>query len=307
MFLRDCNHYFTAIILLLWYRIEDVPMKKILVPTDFSKQAEYALDAAIQIAETMDATIILLHVVENPAASSFQITGEMVYYDHSTDEFLLNVKKRATESLAQMVNERPEAKSKIEKEVLVGLPFIHFSELIAERNVDLVVMGSKGTNTFVDMIVGSNTEKMVRYAKCPVITVKSEFDITKVQNILYATNFKEKEDMVLGRISILQDYLNASLNLLWVHTPHVLISEEEISEKLNGLVSKHNLKNYVVSVKRSVFVDKGILEYAANRGIDMIAMSTHGRRGLAHLFTGSIAEEVVNEGPQPIWTFSMHD
>jgi nucleotide-binding universal stress UspA family protein len=62
-------------------------------------------------------------------------------------------------------------------------------------------------------------------------------------------------------------------------------------------------KNYKVHVYNDISEQEGTMNFAKDIGADMIAMGTHGRSGLAHLFSGSIAEDVVNKVECPMWTF----
>jgi nucleotide-binding universal stress UspA family protein len=62
-------------------------------------------------------------------------------------------------------------------------------------------------------------------------------------------------------------------------------------------------KNFKIHVYNDIDEQEGTLNFANEVGADMIAMGTHGRRGLAHLFTGSIAEDVVNHVQCPMWTY----
>jgi hypothetical protein len=65
-------------------------------------------------------------------------------------------------------------------------------------------MGSKGANGFEEALIGSNTEKVVRHAKCPVLTVKSKVGIDQVKEIVFATSFKEEDSHVAEEIMRLQ-------------------------------------------------------------------------------------------------------
>ena len=65
------------------------------------------------------------------------------------------------------------------------------------------------------------------------------------------------------------------------------------------------LKNYTLNVFNDPYEESGVINFAQEIDADMIAMGTHGRRGLAHLMSGSVAEDIVNHVDCPIWTYSI--
>jgi len=73
---------------------------------------------------------------------------------------------------------------------------------------------------------------------------------------------------------------------------------------MREFVRHYDLKNYLLIIKNDINEDTGILRYSADIDNAVIAMGTSGKRGIAHLFQGSIAEDVVNHVNCPIWTFS---
>jgi len=78
-----------------------------------------------------------------------------------------------------------EAEAKME----IGNPYKSISHLITDQKVDLVIMGSKGASGIQELLVGSNTEKVVRNANCPVLTVKEKIGLSKIKNYCHPTFF----------------------------------------------------------------------------------------------------------------------
>ena len=76
------------------------------------------------------------------------------------------------------------------------------------------------------------------------------------------------------------------------------------SEQLKAFALRYMLKDYSINVFNYTNEEKGILQFTKDIEGDMIAMGTHGYTGLAHLFAGSLAEDVVNHVPYPVWTYS---
>ncbi|EDO26032.1 predicted protein, partial [Nematostella vectensis] len=140
-------------------------MKKILVPTDFSKHAEYALKVAAQIAKKDGSEIILIHMLELPTTGSDAITTS-----HEIPELML-FKNAAIAKLDNMMSAPYLDGIKTSKIIQFELAFDGIMSSGKSQNADLIVMGSHGAKGFQEMFIGSNTEKVVRNSEVPVLVI----------------------------------------------------------------------------------------------------------------------------------------
>ncbi len=280
-------------------------MKTILVPTDFSEQAHVALDLASGIAQKNSATVQLLSVVEAPQGTSFSAMGEVTAPDGMDSMFFAQLLKRQRERLEKLVKDDKYQDISLEGEVDIGNPFENISKMIADRDVDLVVMGTQGSSGMEEILVGSNTEKVVRRAKCPVLTVKEAVDASSIKDIVFATNLRHTEEKLMKELLRLQKLFDAKLHILCVNTPSTFETDRFYREGMQNLVNKYNISNYTMNVYNDDVEEDGIVFFAEDINADMIALATHGRTGIRHLLSGSIAEDVVNHAKRPVWTFSI--
>ena len=77
-----------------------------------------------------------------------------------------------------------------------------------------------------------------------------------------------------------------------------------LQKRLKDFAKKNVLKNYTINIQNDIDVESGIINFSSRFKNKMIAMSTHGRKGLSHLLSGSIAEDTVNHIQCPIWTYA---
>jgi nucleotide-binding universal stress UspA family protein len=187
--------------------------------------------------------------------------------------------------------------------IKIGNAFKNISESINEENPDLVVMGSKGVSGMEEVLVGSNTEKVVRTSSCPVITIKSAVNLANLKKIVFASDFKEDNDEVAARIKRLQGLFDAQLYFVVVNTPGNFESSRDSIKRINAFANKYEFNDVTAEIYNSDSEESGIIEFAEDVNADLIAMATHGRTGFLHLITGSIAEDVVNHSQRPVWTF----
>ena len=159
-------------------------MKSILVPVDFSEQAKYAAKAATDIARISNAKIYLLHMLELPTG----VIDPSSYGSSSNTPTALLFLKRAHEKFEEFKKLSFLKGLEVEDSVQFHKAFDGIIEESEKKKVDLIVMGSKGTSGLEEMLVGSNTEKVVRNSKIPVLVIKKEIDHFKIENVVCASN-----------------------------------------------------------------------------------------------------------------------
>jgi nucleotide-binding universal stress UspA family protein len=142
---------------------------RILVPTDFSVQSEAALAYARAIAERFGASIHLLHVLEDPYATSAYATEVYGYRPTGLKE---TWQKNAEEKLGSALSQADRTRFGATTAVIFGRPAAAIVEHAGQHGVDLVVMGTHGREGVTHLLLGSVAERVVRTAPCPVLTVR---------------------------------------------------------------------------------------------------------------------------------------
>lgn len=277
-------------------------MKTILVPTDFSKQSEYALQAAAGIAEKANALLIVLHVIEEPTGSSYTINGEYIPEGYENQRFtlLLLQKRRDQFNNLSKLDYLKNVNSKFE--LKVGDPFHGITSIILDYNVDLVVMGTT-SHTRGEVFLGSVTNKVIRHSKCPVMTINHALVTSTYKNIVYATQMFTTEEVFTRIVRTAQNLYDGTVHLVRINTPSGFLPDHIAKKELNEFAKKHQFKNFTINVFGDVTEEEGIKHFAEEINADLIAIATHGRSGLMHLLSGSVSKEVVNHSEKPVMTF----
>jgi nucleotide-binding universal stress UspA family protein len=138
-----------------------------LAPTDFSELSKQGLTSALELAEAFGAKLLLLHVVEPPP---YPVEGIMP--SHLGATLLDDLERQASSDLAQMLSETPDSKVEVTRRVVVGIPYRKIVEVAEEEKSDLIVMTTPGRTGLSHLVMGSVTEKIVRTAPCPVLTIR---------------------------------------------------------------------------------------------------------------------------------------
>jgi len=143
-----------------------ITLKKILVPTDFSECSEAAMRYAFELAHTFDATLHLLHVVEDPNTTPWAVEGFPLSLVEVLERFQDESRKRLLASV-------PAADlNRVVVSCPIAAPVPEILRYVQDENIDLIVMGTHGRGFVAHALIGSVAERVVRRATCPVLTVK---------------------------------------------------------------------------------------------------------------------------------------
>ncbi len=281
-------------------------MKKILIPYDFSKVAQYALGFACQIAGKAESNIKLLNVIEHPTADSFRTMG-VQNLDPMEQLYIKKMIEKVQEKLGSVISETNYSEDKISHKIQLGNPFHNIIDEIVEENVNLVIMGTEGAEGLNEFFVGSNAEKVVQKASCPVITVQNKCDLESIEKIVFASDFIHTDSEFVDNLKNLQSMFSAQLNIVKINTPAGFTSSRHDREQMEEFVAKNNIDHYTIDIYNYKNEEDGIIYYSEDISADMIALGTHQRKGVGHFLSGSIAEMVVNHSSVPVWTSHIND
>ncbi|MDV7138420.1 universal stress protein [Maribacter sp. TH_r10] len=278
-------------------------MDKILVPVDFSEFSENALEVAAHLASKFNADLILLHMLG---------LSEAIFTKNEAQEFMEAqyymklAKKRFNEFL-----DKPYLKGvKVFEIVQNYKDFNEMNNVVKERNIDLVVMGSHGVTGLTGLFVGSNTEKVVRNCSVPVLVIKKkrkDFDIKKA---VFASDFGVEHIEVYMKAMNFFNKLKVEVHKVYINRPNQYFrSTEEIKEQIGIFMrTAHHGENpskEKVTILNDYSIEQGIYNYAQKIDADIIALPTQGRKGLSHFFKGSIGEDIANRADLPVITFKV--
>lgn len=278
-------------------------MKRILVPCDFSDEAVQAYGFALNIAAQSSGEVFVLHVIDLPISYETSFGAPIYYFDEGV---LKELEAQARQDFEKVRGKFPQ-KAPISFCTSHGPVTPMIRQFIDENKIDQVVMGTKGASKWKEYLIGSNTEKVVRFANVPVFAVRKSFEVKQVKNIVFPTALQLNQSDFVNHVKALQSFFNATLHVLLVNTPYNFKRTRDDKELLEEYAKHYQLKNYTLNVYDDYYAEDGIINFTHNIKGDLIAMATHGRKGLAHMFIGSVAEDVVNHVDCPIWTYALKE
>ena len=282
-------------------------MYKIVVPTDFSKLSEYALDVALDIARKTDGAVFLLNVIGGFKNYSFSSMGGGVSdeYVSEEDRYVLELHRTNEKRLKNLIAKHQHGDVPV-------YPFIEIDDMeegvnhFAERlDCDMVVMGTSGENTISEYFDGNHTEKVIRITHIPVLTIRKPLQEFSVKNIVFATDLKTVAKEGVDQIEKFATFYGAT-----VHMVHVSNDDpERVRKKMEAFAEEHETPHQVpeltINPIKGSKVEQSILEFAKEKNADIVASVNHGRRGLMHLFVGGLSERLVRDSEAPVLTVHM--
>ena len=304
---------------------------RILVPVDFSECSWLALKVAVSLGERLAATVDVVHVWDMPAYRGVTDKVTAIGGPKTHSQWVLDEVGREIQRLLSGLT--PEELSWVHTRIEKGKAaptIVGMSE-----DYDLLVMGTHGRTGLAHVLMGSVAERVIRGARCPVLTTRRPLEIEghfvrqegasihklckKGARFLVAVDFSDCSRLALRRVVGLADELGAQVEVLHVvELPETYVHRGEswiftkagtpfgdlranAAKELDQFVADIGMEHQpVVKTTRLGRVRENILSYAESGAYDLLALGTHGRSGWSHFWLGSIAEQVVRRAPCPV-------
>ncbi len=277
-------------------------MKKILVPVDFSQGSKNALYVAAEIAHKSGATLEMLHVnlaaIYSAPFSEYVAATDYVAEDQRYDAAAGSEMDKLKQEL---LGNAQYANLNITSRVEEGYLHNTLNNVAKEDDVDLIVMGTKGASGMSEFLIGSNTEKVIRTAPCPVLAVPERIKQFAIHRVLLPSTLKSDQSGVFQYLAHWEKYFDFTVKVLYLNNPSGLPTDGSAEAQKNRLAEAAGLKKTDVIVTSGTFFEDNAIVVAADVcNADMIVMATHQRKGLSHFFFGSITEDTVNHSDIPV-------
>lgn len=278
-----------------------IAMKKILVPTDFSRCAVAASDAAIKIARQANAEILFIHFHEAPVGTSHVHLPDYQHEPESNEQkrFLGALKNELQKWVTIAEHAGVKATS-----MLVTNPDETIRSYVESVQIDLIVMGSHGVKGIKEVFIGSNTQRTIRQTNVPVLVVKKTVQ-NDFKKILFAFDFQE--DLIKPFEAVLEfvDLWKADLELLFVNVPFRFKKTNEVMSDVRRFMHQFPGTQYRSHIYNALDEAAGIHDFALAEKTDLIALVTHGKTGFNRIMSHSVAESVINHEEIPVLVMNI--
>ena len=276
---------------------------RILIPIGFSDQSMIALGQGFNLAKIKKSEIILLSVIEN------QKKIESLFLDDKTHELQQKVNDKLVE-----VGKQYAAEYDIHVETMVakGRVYEKIIEVAEMVNADLIVMGTNGTpKGVIKKVIGTNAERVVRLAHCPVITIKGKGHRNGCENIILPLDLgKQTKEKVTLAIEYAR-YWDATIRVVSV----LLRDKQEIKDKLvrnlnqvEKFISDADIEcsSELLEIEKGKGLVKSILDYGRKFESDLILIMTRQEDVFSNKL-GTVAREIIYQSEIPVMSIKPHE
>lgn len=270
---------------------------KILIPTDFSVQAEFARIMAAKFTHKFQTEIHFLHVIEVPDTVTLDQSGQILTCGE-IDRQYLEKQKQLTESKIQDVLAETSGAT---GQVVFGKLSDQILAFSNSRQFDLIVMGTKGAWGMKERVAGSNTQQISRRSEIPVLSLMCDRSDLEIQDILYVHDFAQLEEVHPLLLRVVRAF-GARYHQLHVLQEKHPETEESILRKMQRFSEQQNIPDAQQHLVYADTVEAGVHQYLAGHDADILFIGTHGKGGLFH---SSAAENLVKHLFKPIVLFHL--
>lgn len=301
--------------------------QRVLCAIDFSEASMRALEASLRMT---DQRVLVVHVLDIPHYVSPRMLGTLG--GEGARPLSDIARHEADRELARCLDEleakRPGSGERLDVQIVLGTPADAILRLADQHSADLLVIGT-GQRTLKKLLLGRVANRVIRGAKRPVLTVPPS-GLPELKRVLVATDFSDAARAALQTAARLARAEGADIEVLHVGPSPLVVPPEvavgaptgdpalasssgapmtwlEISQKVaDEQMAQLRREADRAGIEIShAHVDFGnpagkILDMLERESFDLVAVGTHGRRGLAHLMLGSVAESVIHHAPIPV-------
>lgn len=273
-------------------------MKHILVPTDFSIYAGFAVDLAIKLATRSHAKITLVHNSDRLPEGWEGMTNEDQKAVIQADMEL----KSSFENMLKTKDAAHQSGIDVSIRFRSGILSQSLEDQLVESQIDLIIMGSHGASGKEEFFIGSNTQKVVRKVKCDMLIVKNLVSSIHFKKVVFASSLNLSERPAFRKfLSILEIFDTEEVHILSVNTPGFysqpsILIQESLKE-FAKMVSDYECETHFIP---DLTVDAGIRHFNESINADLVAISNSDTNPLIRMLTGSNVEFLVNHADAPV-------
>lgn len=272
---------------------------KILIPTDFSVQAEFAYLMVKKLEEKINTEIHFLHVLSVPETVTMDTAGNISTcgeIDVTYVEKQKEIAERKLDNLKTLYG------SAIHTHLVLGKTTDSIVAYAASANMDLVVMGTKGAWGLKEKLSGTATQMVARKSSVPVLSLMCDRSDLTINHLLLVHDFSKPTAENLTLMHKILKAFNPTLHLLQIISGEVAAVKAEIELNMQQFANLNSIEKFECNIINDKDVENGVIHFNQMNNMDMICIGTHGKSGVLHQ---SSTEKLINHLFKPIISFHL--
>lgn len=274
---------------------------KILIPTDFTVQAEFAYLMVKKLEEKTAIDIHFLHVLDVPDTVTMDPGGNIQTCGEIDVNYVIKQKEIAERKLANL---NTLYGSHIHTQLVLGKVTDAILDYSVKNNFDLIVMGTKGAWGIKEKLSGSETQIIARRSSVPLLSLMCDRSDLVIQHILLVHDFSNPAPEDLKLMHKLISAFGTKLHLLQIVSGKVETEKAKVEANMRDFATLNNISNYECHVINDKDVENGVIHFNQMINMDIICIGTHGKGGVFHQ---SATEKLINHLFKPIISFHLNN
>ena len=274
---------------------------KVLIPTDFSLQAEFAGQMAGKLSEWADVELHYIHVIHLPSHISLSKDGSFIS-DGEMDVRDFNKYKHSAENHLQLLKENNPG---VETHIAYGGMKATVVKFAKQHHFDLILIGTKGVYGLREKLTGSETQHIVRRSEVPVMSLMCDRSDVAIRNVLFVHDFSSNEKHNIGILKLILTATKAKLHLLFVARKESDQQIEEVKVRMKKFAEIFGHSDFEIHIHKDRNLVHGVTHFNQMKEMDMVCIGTHGRKGINQVVYSSPVEKLVNHLFKPILTYHL--
>jgi len=274
---------------------------KILIPTDFSVQAEFAYLMVKKIEEGLPLEIHFLHVLAAPDTVTMDEKGQVTTCGEIDVRYIEKQVEIASRKLEQL-------KEAYGNDIQVHLRLGKITDLIVDfahkNQFNLIAMGTKGAWGTKEKLSGSETQFIARKSTVPVLSLMCDRSDLIIKNILLVHDFSSPANENLALLRKLMNAFHTKLHFLQIATVKSDEVERDIENNMKKFAQINDIKEFEAHILNDKDVENGVIHFNEMNNMDIICIGTHGKSGIFHK---SSTEKLINHMFKPIISFHLNN
>ncbi len=253
---------------------------KVLLPTDFSENADLAAQFAIDIVKRTNGHLVALHGYDLPYAEHSMTTSLLEEMKLNADNHMKHFNKNVLE-ISGVAHE---------SEVRMGNPIRLIKDMAKTKEVELVVMGTKGASGIEEFLIGSNAASVIQNIDIPVLVIPPKSVVKPFKKIVLASDLElKKKERPMQRLRDFAKIYGASIEILHMQTDSGIgLGNRNFLEEI-----LHDVPHNYSVIKSEGDRDKAILDHCEKKGADLVTAITKRYGFFEGLFHQSLTSKLA--------------
>lgn len=276
------------------------PVRRLLIPTDFSQNAMHAVRYGVQFGSVLKSRITLFHTTHVPILVSAEVAMAASMIDNKMEaQVRLEAIKKSMMEEYHYENIDVLVSSGFAVEEIIGLS--------RKESMDMIVMGTKGASGLSGILLGSNTAEVIEKCSCPVLAVPSETWFKKPGKIVFATNYADNDFQTLYLLAEMFKPFNPEIIVLHVEINGDHKTENRMLEWFKGQVLTNiPYDNFSFQLTKGADVEHTVNNFILENDIELLSVSNRKRNFFDKLTSRSLSKKLAYHTNMPLLAFHAH-